>query len=66
MMECVAMKFNPIHRRGPRDRSCPNYVDCLEHAVKKAWGYWDCRECPYFCRQVQKQESSANHGSRLA
>lgn len=40
-------KRNPIHRHGNRNALCPYYRACLNMAVKKAWEYWDCAECPH-------------------
>lgn len=41
------MKPNPIHREGIKNVMCSHYSDCLDHAVKRYWRFWDCSECIY-------------------
>lgn len=39
-------KRRPHYKQGDRNVFCPHYGDCLDEAVKKAWDYWNCSECP--------------------
>lgn len=38
-------RHNPVHKRGERNVFCPQYGDCLDYAVQRAWEYWGCSEC---------------------
>jgi hypothetical protein len=40
-------KANPIAKHGERNIYCPYYDDCLDHAVKYCWEFWNCSTCPY-------------------
>jgi hypothetical protein len=39
------MKPNPIHREGTKNVMCSHYRDCLDHAARRYWQFWDCSEC---------------------
>ncbi len=39
--------LSPICRKGERNVYCPNYNDCLDHAVDHKWRYWSCSECSF-------------------
>ena len=38
---------NPVNNPGKRNVLCGQYRECLDYAVKKAWEYWHCAECPH-------------------
>ena len=41
------MKPNPLNRPGTRNALCPQYDDCLDHAVNLYWLHFDCSECAH-------------------
>ena len=41
------MKPNPIHRVGTKNVLCPHYTNCLDHAVRRYWQFWDCSQCTH-------------------
>ncbi len=51
------MKPNPIHREGTKNILCPYYRDCLDHAAKRFWRFWDCCECTH-----KSERESLGHG----
>ncbi|NVM22606.1 MAG: hypothetical protein HWN68_12615 [Desulfobacterales bacterium] len=43
----------PVHRSGNKNIYCPFYSNCLDHAAKRYWQYWDCSECRHKLRAQQ-------------
>jgi len=40
-------RANPKNLTGERNVFCPQYRQCLDHAVKCAWQSWDCSRCDF-------------------
>ncbi len=36
---------NPVAKKGERNLFCPNYCQCLDFAIMKAWDCWACTDC---------------------
>ncbi len=53
--------LNPVHRSGKRNLYCPHYDQCLTHAAKYFWRFWDCSDC--FYRNVAESITQINYGS---
>ena len=48
----MKMTPSPIGKKGERNIYCPNYGDCLDHAVENKWRAWSCAECS--CKLLQE------------
>jgi len=45
------LKPRPLHQFGTKNIFCPRYEECLNHAAKNDWEYWNCSVCAYRQRQ---------------
>ena len=41
--------MRPVQAKGYRNVFCPHYRNCLDHASKKYWNFWNCSDCRYKC-----------------
>ncbi len=59
------MKPNPIHRVGTKNALCPYYTNCLDHAVRRYWRFWDCSECTHKSERESLGYGESPHSSDL-
>ena len=38
---------SPVRKKGERNLYCPNYGECLDHAVDHKWRSWNCSTCAF-------------------
>jgi hypothetical protein len=48
----MSVKPSPVCRKGDRNLYCPNYGECLDHAVDHKWRTWNCSECAF--KEIQE------------
>ena len=59
-------KCNPIHKKGDRNVFCPYYGNCLNYAIEKSWGYWDCCDCVYQFNEEGRPELQLTASGTIA
>ena len=59
------MKLNPVHREGTKNVMCSHYRDCLDHAARRYWQFWDCSECTHKSERESLGHGLSGHDSDL-